>query len=275
MVVVVALVLATGVTLADPAEAQTWAPASTARIHPGVRVASASGQCTSNFVFTNGSDVLLGQAAHCTATSGPTSTNGCRQAQPPLPLGSPIEIDGAQRPGTLAYSSWNAMIAAGEQDAATCAYNDFALVRIDPADVPRVNPSVPAWGGPRGFGKSQTGKAVHTFGNSDLRLGIRKLSPKTGATVFTDQTGWRYDVATVTPGVFGDSGSPILNSSGRALGIVVTITAVPPGLNGVTSLEHAMAYARAHGMPGLTLVDGTKKFNPRPIVRISRAMLLG
>ena len=52
-------------------------------------------------------------------------------------------MTGASRPGTLAYNSWLAMQAKGETNADTCAYNDLALIRIDPADVGTVNPSVP------------------------------------------------------------------------------------------------------------------------------------
>ena len=65
------------------------------------------------------------------------------------------------------------MQAAGESDANACAYNDFALVRIDPADVGSVNPSIPHWGGPTGL--NTTGNAalarVYSYGNSSLRRG--------------------------------------------------------------------------------------------------------
>ena len=44
------------------------------------------------------------------------------------------------------------MQANGESDPDTCAYNDLALVKIDPADVGKVNPSVPGFGGPTGVG---------------------------------------------------------------------------------------------------------------------------
>ena len=33
-------------------------------------------------------------------------------------------------------------------DANTCAYNDLALVKVAAADVTKVNPSIPFWGGP-------------------------------------------------------------------------------------------------------------------------------
>ena len=63
-----------------PSAASAWAPASTAAIHPGVQVFTAGAQCTANFVFTNGSDTYLGQAAHCSGTGSSTDTNGCTSA---------------------------------------------------------------------------------------------------------------------------------------------------------------------------------------------------
>ena len=124
-----------------PSAASAWAPAGQATIHPGVQTLTEGAQCTSNFVFTQGTDVYLGQAAHCSGTGSATDTDGCTSAS--LPVGTPVEIDGASRPGTLAYNSWITMQAKGETNVDTCAYNDLALVKIDPADVAKVNPSVP------------------------------------------------------------------------------------------------------------------------------------
>ena len=79
----------------------------------------------------------------------------------------------------------------GETDANACDYNDFALVKIDPADVAKVNPSVPGFGGPVGIGgPSATGDDVFSYGNSSLRLGITYLSPKQGKHVATQGGGW-------------------------------------------------------------------------------------
>ena len=64
----------------------------------------------------------------------------------------------------------------GTTDANTCAYNDFALVKVDAADVSKVNPSVPFWGGPTGIDTdgTATGDRVWTYGNSSLRFGITR-----------------------------------------------------------------------------------------------------
>ncbi|HEY3491852.1 MAG TPA: serine protease, partial [Solirubrobacterales bacterium] len=159
-------------------------------------------QCTSNFVFQEGSTVYLGQAAHCSGTGEATETDGCTSAS--LPIGTAVEVSGAGRAGTLAYNSWLTMQASGESDPDACAYNDFALVRLDPADVGRVNPSVPGYGGPTGLGTiGDLGSTVFSYGNSELRLGITKLSPKQGTVIQSEGNGWSHNVITVTPGVPG------------------------------------------------------------------------
>jgi hypothetical protein len=254
--------LATVALLLLPSLASAWAPAGSAPVHPGVQTFTAGAQCTSNFVFQEGSTVFLGQAAHCSGTGEATETDGCTSGS--LPLGTAVEVGGAGRNGTLAYNSWLAMQAAGERDSDTCAYNDLALVRLDPADVGRVNPSVPGYGGPTGVGTvGDLGSTVFSYGNSELRLGVTKLSPKQGTVVENEGGGWSHVVVTLTPGVPGDSGSGFLNESGQAFGVLSTLQIAPlAGTNGVGDLQRELAYARSHGFPSLQLVAGTEPFKP-------------
>ena len=258
---------AISVLVVAPATASAWAPAASAPIHPGVQVVSDSGQCTSNFIFQDGSNVYIGQAAHCTGTGAATDTNGCDSGS--LPLGSPVTIDGASRPGTLAYNSWLTMQAKGETDEETCAYNDLALVRIDPADVGNVNPSVPSFGGPTGVGGwGAAGSTVYTYGNSSLRLGVTALSPKQGTVLQNSPGGWSHDVYTATPGIPGDSGSGFLNASGGAIGVLSTVQLAPlAGSNGVGDLPKEIAYmqSNAAGFSGVSLVPGTEAFSPNAV----------
>ena len=204
-----------GAVVLAPAAANAWAPASSATITPGVQTFTAGGQCTANFIYQDGSNVYIGQAAHCSSTGAQTDTNGCTSGS--LPIGTPVEITGASRPGTLAYNSWISMQAKGETNADACSYNDFALVRIDPADVASVNPSVPRFGGPTGLGSSAAGlgDTVYSYGNSSLRGGVTTLSPKQGVVVQSAGNGWSRTVYTVTPGVPGDSGSGFLDAQRR------------------------------------------------------------
>jgi hypothetical protein len=247
--------------IAPAAANAQWAPADTATIHPGVQTYTQGAQCTANFVFTNGADVLIGQAAHCSGTGAANETNGCLAGS--RPLGTQVEVDGASRPGTMVYNSWLAMQAARETDSGKCLGNDFALIRLDPADHGKVNPSIPFWGGPQGIGKSGTGQKVYSYGNSSLRLGLQDLSPKIGATTMSSNGGWTWNLYTLTPGIPGDSGSAFMNASGQALGVLSTLEGAPrPASNNVSDIANALAYAQSHGQAGATLVNGTEPFSP-------------
>src|SRR2546423_1881229 len=160
--------------------ASAWAPAATAAIHPGVQTFTQGAQCTSNFIFTNGSTGYVGQAAHCSGTGAPTSA----------------------------------------------------------------------------------GSTVYTYGNSELRGGVTKLSPKQGIVVQQGGNGWSRDVYTVTPGIPGDSGSGFLDSSGKAIGVLSTVQLAPlAGSNGVGDLAREITYMHANAN-GANVAPGTQPFNP-------------
>ncbi|MDX6610429.1 MAG: hypothetical protein QOF85_2354 [Solirubrobacterales bacterium] len=246
-----------------PSLAVAWAPIGQATVHPGVQVFTEGAQCTSNFVYQDASAVYLGQAAHCSGTGGQTETNGCTSGS--LPLGTPVQVIGASKPGTLVYNSWLTMQANGEANPDACAYNDLALIRLDPADVGKVNPSVPGFGGPTGVGGvGGLGSTVYSYGNSELRGGVTKLSPKQGIVVQNEGNGWSHVVVTLTPGIPGDSGSGFMNESGGAIGVLSTLQLAPlPATNGVGDLAKELAYLRANSsFSGVQLVPGTEAFKP-------------
>ncbi len=258
---VVAAIASTFVLAASASAAPTWAPASSATIHPGVQVFTNGAQCTSNFVFFDASNnVYLGQAAHCSSTGDNTQTNGCDT--PSLPIGTPVDVTGASRPGTLVYNSWITMQQLGETNSDTCAFNDLALIKIDPADVGKVNPSIPFWGGPTGLVDAVgTGQKVLSYGNSELRGGVTQLSPKEGYELGQDGNGWSHQVGTVTPGIPGDSGSAFIDKQGRAFGVLSTLALAPiPASNGVGSLTRELQYLGAHSSLAVTLANGTETF---------------
>jgi hypothetical protein len=262
LIVAVVAALAWTLALAGSAyAAPAWAPASSAAIHPGAETITGGGQCTANFVFYDASDVYVGQAAHCASTGAATDTDGC--LAPTQPVGTQVTVEGASRPGTMVYSSWVTMQANGERDTNTCAYNDFALIRLDPADAGKVNPSVPHWGGPTGLGDATaTGEDVFSYGNSSLRFGVGALKPKKGKSLGTDSDGWNHTVYTVTPGIPGDSGSGFIDSGGKAFGTLSTVAVAPlPASNGVGDLAHELAYMRSHSsFSGVQLANGTEAF---------------
>lgn len=270
-------VLAAALVAAAPATAApTWAPAGTAQIHPGTMMYTEGAQCTGNFVFTDASsNVYVGYAAHCAGTGAATDTDGCLSNS--LPLGTKVTFneggsligEGTQvGSGTLVYSSWDTMDKIGTTDANTCAYNDFALVKVAAADVAKVNPSVPFWGGPVGIDTDGTaaGDRVYTYGNSSLRAGLEPLSPHTGISLGDNAAdgGWSHPLYTLTPGIPGDSGSGFLSADGSAIGVLSTLGLAPlPASNNIGDLAKELAFAQQHsGISGLQLVNGTEPFSP-------------
>jgi hypothetical protein len=233
-----------------------------------VQTLTEGGQCTANFVYVDTAGaVYLGQSAHCSSTGAATDTDGCLTGS--LPIGTPVTITGASRPGRLAYNSWLTMQAAGETDPDACSSNDFALVQVDPADVGKVNPSVPHWGGPTGLnttGISTLGR-IYSYGNSSLRFGISQLRPKTGVNNGDTKNGWSHGTTMLTPGVPGDSGSALLDSTGRAAGTLSTLgVSLPDGsTNNFGDLSRELGYLNAHTSMGVSLVAGTVAFNPNQV----------
>lgn len=239
-----------------------WAAAQAATIHPGVQSFTSGGQCTTNFVFFDKRYVYIGQAAHCSSLGLPNETNGCETGV--RPAGTKVRIEGASRPGKIVYNSWATMQKIGEKDGATCYGNDFALIRIDPADRSKVNPSIPVWGGPTGLDRSASfGERTYTYGDSSLRAGLEALSPKFGLTTGDENDGWTHGIYTITPGIFGDSGSAVLGPSGGALGVLSTVELLPKPLeNNASDLAKALDYMKrnARGFASVTLAKGTLPF---------------
>jgi hypothetical protein len=270
--------------LVSAGSASAWAPEGSASIHPGVMTFTnapsflgGAAQCTANFVYTDASGaVYLGQAAHCSGTGSSTETNGCTSKS--LPIGTPIYsgdlVNGGIQNGTLvgklAYNSWITMQGKKETDANTCAYNDLALIKVDPSQVANVNPTVPFWGGPNGLapGVSALGDRVFTYGNSILRGGVSALSPKTGLSLgdVEETGGWSQGVYTVTPGIPGDSGSGYMDANGNALGVLSTVELAPvPASNGVGTLAKEVAYANSATGLGIAVAPGTTPFSAVPV----------
>ncbi len=236
---------------------------------------TAGAQCTANFVFTDAvGGVYVGYAAHCAGKGEATDTNGCNVKS--LPLGTKVDfvrggslVSGGTRlgRGTLAYSSWLAMDAARTTDGPTCAFNDFALVKVRARDVSKVNPTVPHFGGPTGIDKNGTrsGERVYSYGNSSLRAGVSTLSPKTGLALgdVAADGGWSHEVYTLTPGIPGDSGSGFMTRGGKAVGTLSTVAIAPVPLSNQTGdLLRELRFARAEsGIRGLRLAKGTTAFS--------------
>jgi hypothetical protein len=250
------LILTTPV--AAGAAVPAWAPVASGTIRPGAATLTAGAICTSNFVFTDSAgNVYLGQAAHCSSTDDTGSLDGC--ANNSLPLGTPVRVAGATRPATLAYNSWIAMDQRGETNFGQCTYNDFALVKLDPADYAAVNPTLRSTGGP-------TGVAANVMDQTDVFSTGTSISPaglaphtKRGVSLRQGADGLAHAVKLSPPGISGDSGAGVVDASGRAFGVLSTYSP-RRGTNGVGNLSRMMDYMRASGGPDVTLANGTEPF---------------
>ena len=157
---------------------------------------------------------------------------------------------------------------AGTTDENTCAYNDFALVKVDAGVRRQGQPLRPVLGRP---GRARHRRHRRRRGTSTpsatpaSAAGVEALSPKQGTSLGAEGGGWTHTVYTVTPGIPGDSGSGFLDANGKALGTLSTVAIAPlAGSNGVGDLAHELAFAQAHsGHLGSGLVPGTEPFIAR------------
>ncbi|WP_224387797.1 serine protease [Pseudonocardia sp. ICBG1293] len=232
-----------------------------ASIGPGtVTETTGAGLCTAGFVFTAGERTFLGQAAHCGGTGDETETDGCTSDA--VPLGTPVLVHGRDGTvtGTLAWSSWNTMQARGERDPDACAYNDLALVELPTGARPSVGSAVPFFGGPAGVRTVPlpAGTPVYGLTNPPGADGGRAVGVRSGAAAAEVGGGWGHAVFAVQDGVAGESGSPLLDAQGRAIGVLSSLTTTDdlPSVE-YTDLGRALDYAtRTDGPAGLALAGG-------------------
>ena len=254
--------LAGAVATATAAPAAPAAPAAAPAPAPGIGPGTVTetpgaGICMAGFVFRGGGRTFIGQAAHCAGTGPETETDGCTSST--LRRGVPVIVRGPGGPvtGALRYSSWAAMQDGGESDRPVCAANDFALVELPPDAT--VTSSLPVLGGPTGIRDTppEAGAVVHG-------LAVPERPVDRPGTLGRDD-GWLHTVRTTVPGTPGESGGPLVDDRGAALGILSGMEAGGDRALEYTDLANAVAYARAHGAPSdLELVPGTAPFAPPP-----------
>src|SRR5918999_1288332 len=203
-----------------------WAPADSAPIRPGVVLdTEGGGRCTSNFVFTSGDRVFIGQAAHCAGTGEAIDPDVCAlndfalveiaaediaDVNPSLPaFGGPTGLD-TDGLGTAerVYSYGNSPLRLGVS-----------------ALSPKVGIGVTESGG--GWGHD-----VYT-----LTPGV----PGDSGSAFVNDSGAAFGV------------------------LATLQLAPMPAANGVVDLAHALEYANAHGdVGGVKLALGTEPFDAGP-----------
>ena len=169
--------------------------------------------CTSNFVFTNGTDYFIGTAGHC-------GNVGAQVTMLFLPLGL-VDI------GNVVLSTGDAGIG-----------HDFALIRIDPALDQHVSPSLAYWGGPTGV-YAGSGPAVVQHAGWGLVVGTGG-TPRVGLGIEWTANEWRFEGVILN----GDSGSGAIVLGGLAAGnithIAVDSRVFPPAFMAGTSMTKIM-----------------------------------
>jgi hypothetical protein len=213
-------------------------------VRPGAIVNSESGQCTFNFLF-NGSDGrrYIGTAGHCILGDSPIGGDVGEESW--APGTGPEATDGeGNRIGEFAYAIL--------QDP-----KDFALIRLDSGVA--ANPQMCHFGGPTGTNADQPGLnspvVLNHFGNG---LGVGSVLPARSALALgMPDPDHVFAEGAVVP---GDSGSGIISSDGRAVGVIVTTgvhsssigtSGIDAGTMGVTRLPPQEA--RAEQVLGLSL----------------------
>jgi hypothetical protein len=174
-------------------------------VRPGAIVQSDAGQCTFNFLFT-GSDGsrYMGTAGHCILGDSPI---GGDVGEESWSAGSgPVARDGnGNRIGEFAYAIL--------QDP-----KDFALIRLDPGV--SASPQMCHFGGPTAVNPDQGSNTVvlQHFGNG---LAVGSVLPaRSHVAVGMPDPDHVYANGAAAP---GDSGSGVISSDGRAVGVLVTV----------------------------------------------------
>ena len=194
-------------------------------VRPGAIVLTDVGQCTLNFLF-QGSDGsrYIGTAGHCILGTSPIGGDVGEMAW--APGTGPVARDADGNPiGEFAYAIL--------QDP-----KDFSLIRLDP--LVEANPAMCHFGGPTAVNDDRPGLTelvvLNWFGNGIL---VGTLLPARSALAagMPDPDHVFADGAAAP----GDSGSGIISSDGRAVGVVVTVgvhigTSFDSGVIGITRL---------------------------------------
>ncbi len=226
---VTALILPAPATSAGTASVAGWPDIEQALLRPGIAI-TANTECTANFVLATPNNATLFLATAATCVRG-------------LKLGDPVDLAGVAT-GILAYSSHITMDARGENNNATRAANDFALIEVPDTARPLVHPALLHYGGPTGLARTNTPAPtplVHAYGASTLTP--PGLAARDGAIVA--RTVWTSTVYLAAPALPGDGGAGVILHDGRALGSVSTLNLAPlAGSVTVTHLDIALHYAQ-------------------------------
>lgn len=210
-------------------------------VRPGAMLQSEIGVCTLNFLFrAPDGQRYIGTAGHCILANNPVSENVGERV---WPRGNgPVARDSeGKRIGEFAYAVL--------QDP-----KDFSLIRIDPAV--DASPEMCHFGGPTGLYDGNTSDPVvlEYWGNG-VAIGAT-VPARSAVALGISHADHVYAAGLALP---GDSGSGVISSDGRAVGVLVTTglhgfgisdNGIDFGTVGITRLGPQIARAQeALGVP--------------------------
>lgn len=173
---------------------------------PAIRPGAASNVCTLNFVLTDGTELYIGAAGHCTFVGKRVRVHGV-----------PGEI------GTVVFRE------SGLRDGE----GDWALVHIDPEDRDKVDPTMCRFAGPvdgplgHDVRTPYPGESVLHYGHGRNTNTHEELHGRGGLVVPPVFSNTYVNFVGSASG--GDSGSPVRLATGEAAGIVIAVAGLEVG----------------------------------------------
>ena len=213
-------------------------------VQPGGVVRTDAGMCTLNFLFRGGNGIrYIGTAGHCILGQGESPLPAGEESTPGdektwAPGSGPVAKDASgQRLGEFAYAVLDDP-------------KDFALIRLDPGV--NASPQVAFFGGPTGINSDRSNDPVtlEYYGNG---VAVGSAVPARSALAMGLPDPDHVNAAGLAAP--GDSGSAVISSDGRAVGVLVTVgiglTPRDAGDVGITRLGPQLA--RAEQVLGIRL----------------------
>jgi hypothetical protein len=229
-----------------------WASASKATIRPGVTVTMAGVKCVAGFFFTDGRRVFVSIPTACAGVTDGAAADGCSTAQ--VPVGTTAKIAGARYKGRFVYSSDTVMQLRGTTSKAKCENNSLALIRLDSRDIKWANPSVLGTGGPTGVAGTAPSQGAA------LTVSLAGVPTQAGY-LQTSANGWAHSISVMGSAGALQLGSPVMTSSGRALGLLTLVQQSMSPPETVSDLSREIAFLQTvKGFGNVHLAKGTRKF---------------
>ncbi|HEX2022258.1 MAG TPA: hypothetical protein VHH36_06060 [Candidatus Thermoplasmatota archaeon] len=199
-------------------------------VSPGDEIVTGDSLCTLAFIVANKDGLYFTTAGHCVQDGATVTATGF---------------------GDIGVAVFRHLVPDTGQPTDGSPGEDFALVRVDPAVYPKLQPKMCGWDGPTGlFTETPGGGMVRHYGHG---LVFGDLGPagqrREGANLDNDNVAFYWTGA----GLPGDSGSGVIHESGLALGVLTHVQA-SPSTNGGTHLLRGFQLAQDAGFAPLRLV---------------------